>query len=93
MLRLSTVCMLSIIQGARNDRDSVLAQTAAAEALSEYPPGRAIVQAARARGLSRQVPAVAGFQATPGMGISCNLVGGGKGKKKSTGTEGESTAG
>lgn len=58
-------------QGADNTKDSVLALAAAAEAASEHPVGRAVAEASRARGVSRLEPAVEGFQATPGMGVSC----------------------
>ncbi|CAM9957400.1 unnamed protein product, partial [Sphacelaria rigidula] len=74
-----------VAHGPGNTRDSVLALAAAAEALSEHPVGRAIVEAARARGLSRRLPKVDGFKATPGMGISCTVLtvpgSGGKTKK------------
>lgn len=61
-------------QGASNGKESVLALAAAAEAASEHPVGRAITEAARARGMAKRMPVVDGFQATPGMGISCTLV-------------------
>lgn len=61
-------------QGAANTKDSVLALAAAAEAASEHPVGRAVVEASRARGVSKLQPTVEGFQATPGMGVSCVIV-------------------
>ncbi|CAM9299244.1 unnamed protein product, partial [Ectocarpus fasciculatus] len=61
-------------QGAANTKDSVLALAASAEASSEHPVGTAIVEASRARGVSKLEPAVEGFQATPGMGVSCTIV-------------------
>ena len=61
-------------QGAANTKDSVLALAAAAEAASEHPVGRAIAEASRARGVSKLEPKVEGFQATPGMGVSCVIV-------------------
>eukprot|EP00903_Cladosiphon_okamuranus_P012938 g12081.t1 len=61
-------------QGAANMKDSVLALAAAAEGASEHPVGQAVVEASRARGVSKLEPAVEGFQATPGMGVSCVIV-------------------
>ncbi|CBN73914.1 heavy metal translocating P-type ATPase [Ectocarpus siliculosus] len=61
-------------QGAANTKDSVLALAASAEASSEHPVGTAIVEASRARGVSKLEPAVEGFQSTPGMGVSCTIV-------------------
>ena len=46
----------------------------AAEASSEHPVGRAVTEAARARGVSKLEPVVEGFQATPGMGVSCTVL-------------------
>ncbi|CAM9816654.1 unnamed protein product, partial [Hapterophycus canaliculatus] len=60
--------------GAVNTKDSVLALAASAEAASEHPVGRAVVEASRARGVSNLEPVVEGFQATPGMGVSCTIV-------------------
>ncbi len=67
-------------QGVANTKDSVLALAAAAEAASEHPVGRAVAEASRARGVSRLEPAVEGFQATPGMGVSCVIATDGGGK-------------
>lgn len=64
----------SFFQGAANTKDSVLALAASAEAASEHPVGTAIVEASRARGVSKLEPTVEGFQATPGMGVSCTIV-------------------
>lgn len=66
-------------QGASNTKDSVLALASAAEAASEHPVGRAVTEAARARGFSKLEPTVEGFQATPGMGVSCTIVNRGSG--------------
>ncbi|CAN0559567.1 unnamed protein product, partial [Laminaria digitata] len=61
------------LQGNANTKDSVLALASAAEAASEHPVGRAVTGAARARGVSKMEPMVDGFQATPGMGVSCTV--------------------
>ena len=53
--------------------DEVLALVAAVEAKSEHPIAEAIVQAARARGLS--AGEVAGFDAVPGFGVGANVAG------------------
>eukprot|EP00752_Nemacystus_decipiens_P009679 g8648.t1 len=71
-------------QGAANTKDSVLALAAAAETASEHPVGRAIAEASRARGVSRLEPKVEGFQATPGMGVSCVIVKDGGGSAPGT---------
>ena len=52
----------------------MLALASAAEASSEHPVGRAVTEAARARGVSKLEPVVEGFQATPGMGVSCTVL-------------------
>ncbi|WP_413248944.1 heavy metal translocating P-type ATPase [Sinomonas flava] len=53
--------------------DVLLALAAAAESDSEHPVARAIVRAARARGL--RVPAATGFQASSGRGIQARVGG------------------
>ncbi|UOM37139.1 heavy metal translocating P-type ATPase [Acuticoccus sp. I52.16.1] len=53
--------------------DEVLALVAAVEAKSEHPIAEAIVQAARARGLS--AGEVARFDAVPGFGVGANVAG------------------
>jgi len=53
--------------------DELLAIAAAAESSSEHPLARAIVEAARARGL--QLPAAEGFHAEPGLGVRARIRG------------------
>ncbi|MBO2465466.1 heavy metal translocating P-type ATPase [Actinomadura violacea] len=53
--------------------DELLALAAAAEHPSEHPLARAVVQAARARGLD--VPAAADFTSTPGTGVTATVNG------------------
>lgn len=53
--------------------DEVLALAAAAEQHSEHPIARAVVAAARTRGLD--VPVATGFQATPGRGVAASVGG------------------
>ncbi len=55
------------------DADALLTLAAAAETASEHPLGQAIVQAARAKGLS--LPNVEQFQSITGMGIEAMLDG------------------
>jgi heavy metal translocating P-type ATPase len=55
------------------DEDGLLRLAAAAEHPSEHPLARAVVDAARARGLD--VPAVADFTSTPGAGVTATLDG------------------
>ncbi|WP_297296295.1 heavy metal translocating P-type ATPase [uncultured Methylovirgula sp.] len=50
------------------DADKIVAAAAAVEALSEHPLGKALVAAAKARGLA--VPKAVDFQATPGFGVT-----------------------
>ncbi len=53
--------------------DELLALAAAAEDKSEHPIGRAVVEAARERGLTW--PRAAGFQAQPGLGLEATVGG------------------
>ncbi|MDD2765455.1 MAG: copper-translocating P-type ATPase [Opitutaceae bacterium] len=53
--------------------DELLALAAAAESASEHPLARAIVEAARARGLN--LPAAENFLAEPGLGVSAQVKG------------------
>ncbi|NGY62479.1 cadmium-translocating P-type ATPase [Lentzea sp. NEAU-D13] len=53
------------------DENRVLALAAAAEQFSEHPIGRAIVEAARQRGLI--VPPASDFRATPGIGVTARV--------------------
>lgn len=53
--------------------DELLAAAAGAERFSEHPLGRAVVAAARERGLA--VPAATGFHATPGHGVAATVDG------------------
>lgn len=53
--------------------DSLLALAAAAEHRSEHPLARAVVSAARARGLD--IPAVTDFSSAPGVGVSATVRG------------------
>ncbi|WP_434444077.1 heavy metal translocating P-type ATPase [Lentzea sp. E54] len=52
-------------------QDDVLALAAAAEQFSEHPIGRAIVEAARHRGLA--LASATDFRATPGIGVSARV--------------------
>ncbi|WP_402374400.1 heavy metal translocating P-type ATPase [Isoptericola rhizosphaerae] len=56
-----------------DDGDTLLALAAAAESDSEHPLARAIVQAARARGL--QVSGAADFTSSPAVGVSATVQG------------------
>ncbi|MGW7074987.1 heavy metal translocating P-type ATPase [Streptomyces sp. NPDC054866] len=53
--------------------DTLLTLAAAAEHRSEHPLARAVVSAARARGL--EIPAVADFASAPGVGVSATVGG------------------
>ncbi|MWA15336.1 heavy metal translocating P-type ATPase [Streptomyces sp. BA2] len=53
--------------------DTLLTLAAAAEHRSEHPLARAVVSAARARGL--EIPAVADFASAPGIGVSATVGG------------------
>ncbi|MBB5155846.1 heavy metal translocating P-type ATPase [Saccharopolyspora phatthalungensis] len=55
------------------DADELLALAAGAEHLSEHPLARAIVLAAREKGLA--IPAAEDFHATPGHGVSATVAG------------------
>lgn len=55
------------------DGNEILALAAAAEADSEHPLARAIVNAARTRGL--QVPPASGFESSPAVGVTANVEG------------------
>ncbi|GAA3643950.1 heavy metal translocating P-type ATPase [Nonomuraea antimicrobica] len=61
------------LSGAALDADALLALAAAAEHPSEHPLGRAVVAAARERGL--QVPGVEDFASTPGLGVTATVGG------------------
>ena len=54
--------------------DDILALSAAAESGSEHPLGRAVVGAARARGL--RIASARGFRALPGRGVRAEIDGG-----------------
>jgi Cu+-exporting ATPase len=62
---------LTDLAAADGDADGALALAAAVEALSEHPIARAIVSAARARGLA--VPSATGFAARPGLGAEATV--------------------
>ncbi len=66
-----TVTAVEVTSG--HAADDVLALAAAAEADSEHPLARAIVEAARARNLT--VPAAAGFQSSPAVGVAADVDG------------------
>ncbi|MEV4573892.1 heavy metal translocating P-type ATPase [Nonomuraea jabiensis] len=61
------------LPGAGLDADALLALAAAAEHPSEHPLGRAVVEAARERGL--QVAGVEDFASTPGLGVAATVGG------------------
>jgi Cu2+-exporting ATPase len=58
----------AVLAAGGHDEAEVLALAAAAEADSEHPLARAIVEAARSRGLA--VPAAGGFEASTAVGVS-----------------------
>lgn len=65
------VAAVHVADGAGLSADELLGLAAAAEVPSEHPVGRAVVAAARARGLALE-PA-AGFRARPGSGVSARV--------------------
>ncbi|WP_279385436.1 heavy metal translocating P-type ATPase [Klenkia marina] len=68
-----TPAVVAVSPTAGRTPDELLALAAGVEAPSEHPVGRAVVAAARDRGLS--VPAVAGFRARVGQGVSGTVEG------------------
>jgi len=56
-----------VVVGGQRDETQILALVAAAETVSEHPLARAVVEAARGKGLV--LPQVAHFEAVPGRGI------------------------
>ncbi|WP_340559833.1 heavy metal translocating P-type ATPase [Streptomyces sp. GSL17-111] len=61
------------LPGSGLDGDGLLALAGAAELASEHPLGRAVVEAARERGLP--LPPATGFAATPGSGVVARVAG------------------
>ncbi|MFE1474302.1 heavy metal translocating P-type ATPase [Streptomyces cyaneofuscatus] len=61
------------LPGSGLDEDGLLALAAAAEHPSEHPLARAVVEAARERGL--HLPAVTGFSSVPGEGVTATVDG------------------
>ncbi|WP_039941334.1 heavy metal translocating P-type ATPase [Streptomyces himastatinicus] len=61
------------LPGSGLDEDAVLRLAAAAERPSEHPLARAVVDAARARGLS--LPDAEGFSSAPGLGVTATVEG------------------
>ncbi len=59
--------------GSAASAGELLALAAAAESASEHPLARAIVEAAKARGVA--IPAAASFQSEPGIGVSARVLG------------------
>ncbi|MFE2109469.1 heavy metal translocating P-type ATPase [Kitasatospora sp. NPDC059463] len=66
---------VAVAAGAGVDEDRVLRLAGAVEHRSEHPIGRAVVGAARARCGSEPLPAVAGFAAAAGVGVSGEVEG------------------
>ncbi|CPU00477.1 heavy metal translocating P-type ATPase [Mycobacteroides abscessus] len=66
-----TVTGIEPVEG--RDADTVLALAAAAETDSEHPLARAIVEAARGRGL--RIAAPIGFSSEPALGVTANIEG------------------
>jgi heavy metal translocating P-type ATPase len=66
----AAICPLA---GSGLDDDTLLSLAAAAEHPSEHPLARAVVDAARSRGLD--LPAVSHFASTPGVGVTATLDG------------------
>ncbi|WP_225849010.1 heavy metal translocating P-type ATPase [Streptomyces sp. HPF1205] len=67
------VAAIRPLAGSGLDDDGLLALAAAAEHPSEHPLARAVVGAARERGLA--LPAVRDFSSTPGVGVTATLDG------------------
>jgi heavy metal translocating P-type ATPase len=67
------VTALHTLPGSGLSDDGLLALAAAVEHRSEHPLARAVVDAARARGL--RLPAVAEFASAPGVGVSATVAG------------------
>ena len=65
--------VVTAVESAGVDTDSVLALAAAAESDSEHPLAKAIVRAAEERGLS--VPAATGFSSSPAVGVTASVDG------------------
>ncbi len=65
---------LVLADGSPRRESSLLALVASAEAASEHPVGRALVEAAQARGLTLEQPAT-DVQAVPGMGLRASVGG------------------
>jgi Cu+-exporting ATPase len=68
-----TPTVTDVVPAGDQEPGELLAMAAAVERSSEHPLGQAIVQAARARGLT--LPEVADFEAEPGRGVRARLGG------------------
>jgi Cu2+-exporting ATPase len=64
-----TVTAVEAAEG--HDEDEVLALAAAAETDSEHPLARAIVEVAKARGLT--IPQATGFESSPAVGVTATV--------------------